>query len=335
LVGDRADRLRYADMHTRFVSAPVFGALIGGVSLLTSVWAGWPLVVLVVLAALVMQTALRVHRRTASPELVGAAAFALLELDLALSALVSGGAGSPLLPLMAVPVFTQTVCFRPGVIWAFVAGSAALATAAAAAAPLLPPTPPVPDAVHLVAYVVLLCALALAAQFLATSDRHSRDRAVVDPLTGLMNRGALASRFAEIRAQGGPVAVVMCDVDRFKQVNDVHGHERGDAVLRELAARVRTAVRRADLVHRVGGEELLVLLPGHDAGAAVAVAERVRAAVASAPLAGLDVTLSAGVAAAGGGDVALEELSSAADRALYEAKRGGRNRVCAAAVTLP
>ena len=338
LRGDHADRARYADMHVRFADAPLFGALIGGTSLLTAWWAGWPLVVLVVLASVVMGVGLATSPRVRYPETVGAVTFGLLEVDLALSVLVSGGSESPLLALMVVPVFTQAVCFRPRVIWSFVAVSMALAGGAAAlAGRLVPAGVPAPAWVHLVAYGALVLSLALAAQYLAASDLTSRDAAVVDPLTGLFNRTALTARFADVRAQaealGTAVAVVMCDVDHFKQVNDSYGHQRGDEVLRGLAATLRATLRTSDLVYRVGGEEVLVLLPGHDLAAAAAVAERLRRAVAATPVSGLTVTISAGVAAARGAGIDLAELSGQADRALYVAKQDGRDCVRVAAAS--
>jgi diguanylate cyclase (GGDEF)-like protein len=337
LRGDHADRARYADMHGRFADAWLFGALIGGTSLLTAWWAGWPLVALVVLAAVVMQGGIALHRRAGDgAEVVGAVAFGLLEVDLAASVLLSGGSGSPLLPLLVVPVFTQAVCFRPQVIWSSVGFSMALAVAAVLGAAQLGPAPTTtPSWVHLVSYGALLLSLALAGQYLAASDLTSRGAAVVDPLTGLFNRSALTTRFADVQAQaaalGTPVAVVMCDVDHFKRVNDTHGHRRGDDVLQALAGTLRATLRTSDLIYRVGGEEVLVLLPGHDLPAAAAVAERLRQAVAATPMSGLDVTISAGVAAARGADVDLAGLSGRADGALYLAKRAGRDRVREAA----
>lgn len=318
-------------MHTRFADAPLYGIAVGGSSLLVSVWAGWPLVVVILLATVLIRAGMAAHRRTRHPELVGALAFTLLELDLALSVLVSGGAGSPLLTLMVVPVFTQAVCFRPQVIWWLVGLSAALAGAAGVAAAAWGIGSTAPAWVHVVTYGALLLCLALAAQHLASSDRTSRSLAVVDPLTGLFNRTALAARFADVRAQaealGTPVALTLCDVDHFKDVNDTYGHERGDDVLQAMAVRMRETVRTSDLIYRIGGEELLVLLPGHDADAAVAVAERLGRAIGDRPVAGLTVTVSAGVAAGFGAGIDLAELSARADRALYAAERDGRDLV--------
>ena len=113
-------------------------------------------------------------------------------------------------------------------------------------------------------------------------------------------------------------------------MNDTHGHERGDAVLRDVAYEIRKSLRSFELVYRIGGEEFLVLLPGVDLGEAVQIADRVRSAVAEARPGDLDLTISAGVAAGSGGGISYDELFRDADRALLEAKRGGRDRVEAA-----
>jgi len=339
LRGDAADRARYVDMHARFADAPLFGAALGGTSLLVACWTGWTLVLLVVVASAVMGAGLALHSRFRHPETVGAVTFGLLELDLALSVLISGGGHSPLLPLMVVPVFTQAVCFRPQVIWSFVVLSTVLAGAAVAGAGMLGSPEATPSWVHLVGYAALLWCLALAAQYLAASDRNSRDDAVIDPLTGLFNRKALTVRFPDVRAQAvavdTDVSVVMFDVDWFKSVNDTHGHQRGDQVLKALADTMRSTLRSADLLYRIGGEEFLVVLPAHDLRAATAVAERLRRTVAEQLTAGLELTVSSGVASARGTAVHLEALTDRADRALYAAKAAGRNRVCSADPGVP
>jgi diguanylate cyclase (GGDEF)-like protein len=162
-----------------------------------------------------------------------------------------------------------------------------------------------------------------------------------DPLTGLPNRrgfGALAdAALAAARGQGLPCAVVALDLDRFKAINDGHGHAAGDAVLRGVGAAIRAAVRGGDVAGRLGGEEFALLLPGDDLADAISVAERLRALVrATVPHpagAGAAVTLSAGVAmvAPGAAAAAIEAAIAAADRALYAAKQQGRDRVVAAA----
>jgi diguanylate cyclase (GGDEF)-like protein len=164
-------------------------------------------------------------------------------------------------------------------------------------------------------------------------------QAVVDELTGLANRRALEQTLrAEVaRSQrfNGDVAVVLCDLDDFKLVNDRHGHPAGDLVLREFGRRLRRALREVDHAGRWGGEEFCLILPRSDAEGAELVAERARALVERRPfvLPGgeeIAVTASFGVASlAASGDES--GLVDAADAALYEAKRTGKNRVVTSA----
>jgi diguanylate cyclase (GGDEF)-like protein len=159
------------------------------------------------------------------------------------------------------------------------------------------------------------------------------DLAYRDELTELPNRrGAMRQvdvLLSRARRHGHHLALLLIDADRFKAVNDVHGHAVGDVVLRELAARLRERVRREDVVGRWGGEEFVVALPETTPDGAAAVAESLRAAIARMPIAAdgleLDVTVSIGVAAWTGGE--LDDLVARADRALYEAKAAGRDRV--------
>jgi diguanylate cyclase (GGDEF)-like protein len=162
-----------------------------------------------------------------------------------------------------------------------------------------------------------------------------------DPLTGMRNRRALADELPGLEAghqeRGDSFAVALCDVDHFKDYNDQLGHLAGDQALRALAATVRGSLRAQDLAYRFGGEELLFVLPGATGSDALAVAERVRAAVQAAALphpggiGGL-LTVSIGVAA---GHSDHGSMLERADSALYDAKRSGRNRVVAAADSDP
>jgi diguanylate cyclase (GGDEF)-like protein len=151
-----------------------------------------------------------------------------------------------------------------------------------------------------------------------------------DSLTGLLNRRGFDERVAhELERQrraGEPFAILMCDLDSFKQINDVHGHAVGDLVLTRVGQVLVEGVRPFDAVARIGGEEIAVLLVGCDEQTACGVAERLRAAVA-APVEGQpSVTVSIGVAASGNVPNA-GVLFQRADGALYAAKRAGRNRV--------
>ena len=191
-------------------------------------------------------------------------------------------------------------------------------------------TPPL--AIYPVAVLFATVIVAFAAQ---GADLASRATAVVDRLTGLLNRAALLPRAAELAHQaaltGESVAVILGDVDHFKEVNDSHGHSGGDAVLAGVAARLRDAFGSAESVYRLGGEEFVVLIPGADAAAGAASAEMLREAVGREPIDGLAVTISFGVAASGAAQpFDFEALFGAADDALYAAKAQGRDRVCVA-----
>jgi two-component system, cell cycle response regulator len=135
--------------------------------------------------------------------------------------------------------------------------------------------------------------------------------------------------------KGGPLAVLMADLDHFKKINDTYGHEIGDAVLKEAARRIAHCVRAYDSLGRVGGEEFLAVLPDCGAAMALSVAERVGAAVSQTPIetpvGPVSVTVSLGVASTEQANVAsISDLSRAADAALYRAKHTGRARACLA-----
>jgi diguanylate cyclase (GGDEF)-like protein/putative nucleotidyltransferase with HDIG domain len=173
-----------------------------------------------------------------------------------------------------------------------------------------------------------------AAEQRARAEAEQRSR--VDALTGLFNRRHTMETIEHELARGskGPgVGVLMFDVDHFKRVNDRHGHSGGDAVLVEVAERLRTGVREWDVVARIGGEEFCVIAPGLDTEDAVAeLGERLRSAVAERPVAmpggtRVPVTISVGAALVAHGDGSAEHAIDFADRALYAAKRHGRNKL--------
>ncbi len=166
--------------------------------------------------------------------------------------------------------------------------------------------------------------------FLAT--QKLRENAMTDPLTGLLNRramdGVLHAAGARAQRHGEQYVLIMNDLDHFKRVNDTWGHDVGDEILQELSRRLEASVRTEDEVCRWGGEEFLVLVQRADAEAGLAVAEKIRAAVAGQPFetsaGSIAVTISLGAAGGGRGDP-LEDVIKRADTALYQAKADGRN----------
>ena len=169
----------------------------------------------------------------------------------------------------------------------------------------------------------------------------SLEMAITDQLTGLHNRHYMSRHLDNllvVAAQTGKqLAFLILDIDYFKAVNDGHGHDIGDEVLKEFASRIAANVRGIDLACRYGGEEFVVVMPDTDVSLAIAIAERLRKSVEATPIAisrppgKLNITISIGIAGTEGAGDTSEALLHRADQALYNAKRSGRNRVVAAA----
>ena len=172
---------------------------------------------------------------------------------------------------------------------------------------------------------------------LASLTGRLREAAMIDSLTGVLNRRAFLDHadgeWVRHRRHGHALACAMMDVDGFKKINDTFGHAAGDAVLQHIGALVRATLRASDLPARLGGDEFIALMPETNLEGAMATAERLLGRVAERPLTVLDqnfaTTLSIGVAGAESCS-SLEELMARADRALYQAKKEGRARVCRA-----
>ncbi|WP_233589909.1 GGDEF domain-containing protein [Acidovorax sp. FJL06] len=185
--------------------------------------------------------------------------------------------------------------------------------------------------------LVFAMSAALAAFYRRTiliAESRLRTQATRDPLTGLANRSHFQAQATQALARsqrdGTPVALLLCDVDHFKRINDQHGHAVGDEVLVAMAGTLGENLREGDVLARWGGEEFLALMPASPLDAACATAERIRAVVAQAPLpvgsTPIALTLSFGVALVHGADD-LQAAIARADKALYESKHAGRNRV--------
>jgi two-component system, cell cycle response regulator len=167
----------------------------------------------------------------------------------------------------------------------------------------------------------------------------SLEMAITDQLTGLHNRRYM-SRHLDTLIESAhrlekPLAFLIFDIDHFKSVNDSHGHDIGEEVLREFAGRISANVRGIDLACRYGGEEFVVVMPDTDISFACQVAERLRKSVETTPFVisraphKLGITISIGIASSEGGTDTADALLHRADQALYRAKRDGRNRVVA------
>jgi diguanylate cyclase (GGDEF)-like protein len=287
----------------------------------------WPVVPLpLVVAAFLLAD--RLMGRTEHAEIVYTAAWSFTQVAVAATAAATGGPDSPLVMWLGIPIATAVGRFTPRGL----AAGCGLTTVLLLGATFGVDAQRALDAPYLVAFPLsLVYGIALVGSALMRSEVEHRADAIVDPLTQMLNRKALAARGRELALQseisGRPVGVVLGDLDHFKAINDREGHQAGDAVLREIAYRWRRTLRAYDLAYRLGGEEFVVLLPGATEEEAHALAETLRSAVRAEPIAGQQVTMSFGVAVSGHGGFDLDAHYARADEALYEAKRTGRDRV--------
>jgi diguanylate cyclase (GGDEF)-like protein len=166
------------------------------------------------------------------------------------------------------------------------------------------------------------------------SERRLRDLAMNDQLTGILNRRGFfessAARLTKLSGKSFEIAIALFDIDLFKAINDKHGHPAGDKVIAEFARRAARTIRQGDVLGRIGGEEFALLLPDTSVNEARLVVERVRAAFGDAPIIHdsieITATASAGISIGQAQGIVLDKLMSAADSALYAAKKAGRNR---------
>jgi len=326
------DRGRVVDANARARTIRMIGTGAVGVALLIAApWLGWWTFILLALSVANFVNVDRRMRTSARPERVSASAIVITLLLIAAGVVLSGGPRSPALAWLVLPAAMTAARFRSRVV---IAGLALTVLVILASTLGFDAAATIRDPVPAIATLALLAAVVSIVLALQAAELHHRGEAILDPLTGLLNRHALAPRFAELSVQARvtqqPVCVMLCDVDNFKAVNDGHGHDRGDAVLRDIAYAFRRQLRSFELVYRLGGEEFLVVLPGIELAGGLEVAERLRTAVEQSAPAGIPITISLGVSVAHGEHVDYDPLFKAADTALYAAKRAGRNRTVAA-----
>jgi len=179
---------------------------------------------------------------------------------------------------------------------------------------------------------------------LEAQNTRLRELSLIDVLTGLHNyryfQEQIDIEMERVRRTGAPCAILMLDLDFFKQINDAYGHEAGNAVLRETARIIKAGTRAMDIACRYGGEEFAVILPSTSLEGAVRIAQRIRRAIKRAVIEHaripIKVTVSTGAACFNYLDrVGRDELVELADSALYQAKRSGRDRVCSVSTSAP
>ncbi|HET7484685.1 MAG TPA: diguanylate cyclase [Solirubrobacterales bacterium] len=269
-------------------------------------------------------------KSSSHPGLWAATAWGILPLLLADAVLTTGGAASPVLMWFALPAVTLGARFSPR---GMVLGTVYILALLVAGTYGLDPAAASEHHKEVIAAAALVVSTVILSGALVESDRAHRRRSTLDPLTGLFNRNALEQRLAELDGQpsnqeeGLSHALLLCDLDHFKRVNDLLGHAAGDAVLQDVAYTMRATLRAGDSIYRVGGEEILVILPGADEEAAVEIAERLRQDVRRRRPVGATVTVSIGVAVSQSDAVNTDDLVERADAALYSAKAGGRDAV--------
>lgn len=328
-----ADRLRLAEMSPSVRRARrLVGAFCGIGVLAMAPWIGWaPVLLFLFVPAPLLLTDVWM-RRTQHPERIAAFVIAFNFVLIIVAAALTGGEHSPMLPWVAIPIVTAAARFRLPV---FLLGTGLAAVAVLACLFAFSAHAVRHDPAAAIATLVLIAGLVVVQQPILDAESRWRKDAVLDPLTGLLNRQGLERRFSELAEQArvvnAPVALVLFDLDHFKSVNDDHGHARGDAVLIEVAYTLRKVLRSFELLYRLGGDELLLLLPGADADDARTVAEQAREAIQECRPGDLEVTASIGVASGHGEALEFNSLLAVADRSLYDAKRGGRNAVMIAA----
>jgi diguanylate cyclase (GGDEF)-like protein len=312
---------------TAMIVASLVLAVLLGTAIFRDAWALLPIGALAV--ALPLGPA--IINRTGHPEYAELTFSLLVTIAMATAAALTGGTSSPIVFLLPIGVVMNAL--RAGRT-SIVVCSAVTMIVFIAVCLLDDPSPVLHEPLPMLAILAMQLAVTIASLALAEAELGHRQASTIDPLTGLLNRQGLLERFEEIRRQAlvssAPVTLVLFDLDLFKRVNDVHGHETGDRLLREVADEARTRLRKFELIYRIGGEEFLVLLPDTSEWEGEDVAEQLRLGVISVGMRmRINITASFGVSSGSDAEVDFAELFRRADAALYRAKREGRDRVAA------
>lgn len=331
-IHEEARRERLLDMETRLrrYRTACFAILALSIAGGGSSGVGWWWVLPLAAGLAGFAVADRFMRTSDHPAVWVAGAWAALPALLAAAALMTGGDASPVLVWLALPAVTLGFRFEPR---GMVIGTLYILALFLACAVLPDPGAALEHRQALVATAALIVSAVILSGALVESDRAHRRRSTLDPLTGLYNRNALEQRLAELNGQpcdpgeGLSHAFLLCDLDHFKRVNDRLGHAAGDAVLQDVAYTMRATLQAGDTIYRVGGEEILVILPGAGQVEAMEIAERLCRAVRERRPVGTPVTVSIGVAVSEPTAVDTDDLVARADAALYAAKAGGRDTV--------
>src|SRR3954447_18363942 len=332
LCRDDFDRERLLDMEERIKPVRRVAMGILALALLAGApWIGWwTLLPLAVAAGFFLVADARLPRSD-RPENLMFGAWVGSEVMIAGAVALTGGPEVATLSWLAIPVVTLSARFslRGVITGVAIAIALLLVVAFGEDAAAVLDNPPL-----VLAPVSLILAIAVLSTALMESDMHHRGEAVIDSLTGMLNRKALMNRVGELAQQseltGEPVGMILGDLDQFKEINDTQGHAAGDAALTDVAYLLRKRLRAFDLAYRIGGEEFLILLPGAATRECARIAEDLRRTVAADTIGdGTALTISFGVSAsARGAGFDYDRVFAAADSALYEAKSDGRNKVC-------
>jgi diguanylate cyclase (GGDEF)-like protein len=232
--------------------------------------------------------------------------------------------------LYVVPVLLVT--WTEGLAWGVAFALTTIGMREVVAWEQLPPATPVLwRVVNGLSYVVVLGVAMAGLQRLRAIQEQLSRLATNDPLTGLVNARSFSARLTQElernRRYPRPLALLYLDLDDFKVINDSHGHQTGDAVLRLVAEAMRSSVRQADIVGRLGGDEFAVLMPETDSALADAAAKRLAASLRTVFKGTPTVTASIGVVSCSVAEANTDDLLRQADQAMYDAKKAGKDRV--------